>query len=105
MNENVIEVLRWINDVRSIRGSGPLAAMPKGIPCDPHACPVARALDADVTFDGVAYAHAAGWSPVHLPALALAFANDFDIGLHPALEAAETGTDSVTAGRREVLSA
>lgn len=91
MDYKMEEVLRWINEVRSIRGSEPLAALPLGVPCDPHACPVARALDSDITFDGVAFPRRAGWSPVHLSSAAQAFANDFDVGLYPALE--ESGSE------------
>ncbi len=105
MNAKVIEVLRWINEVRSIRGVEPLADMPRGVPCDPHACPVARALDADVMFDGVVLAHGAGWSPVHLPAAAQTFANDFDIGLYPALEEVGSGSDPSSQRTSELVSA
>lgn len=91
MDEKVTEVVRWINEVRSIRGMEPIVGMPRGIPCDPHACPVARALDADITAGGVALARRPGLSPVHLPAAAQAFANDFDVGLYPALEEVESG--------------
>ncbi len=105
MDEKVIEVLRWINEVRSIRGVEPLAAMPRGVPCDPHACPVAKALDAGITYDGMALARNADWPPVHLPAAALAFANDFDVGLHPALEESGFGSEASLESVREPVSA
>lgn len=97
MDETLTEVLRWINEVRSVRGMESLVGMPRGIPCDPHACPLARALDADITAGGVALARRPGLSPVHLPAAAQAFANDFDVGLYPSLE--EVGPSARAAPR------
>ncbi len=105
MDYELVEVLRWINEVRSVRGVEPLVAMPRGIPCDPHACPVARALDSDITFDGVALARRSGWTPVHLPVAAQAFASDFDVGLYPALEEPGSGPDPSTENVPELLSA
>ena len=105
MDETLTEVLRWINEVRSIRGMDSIVAMPRGVPCDPHGCPVAKALDANVTAGGMAYAHGPGWSPVHLPAAAQTFASDFDVGLYPALEEAESSPRPSRRGSSGLVSA
>ncbi len=103
MDGDVVDLLRWINEVRSIRGMELLHVMPKGVPCDPSRCPVARALEADITFDGLALSRDRAWPPVHLPPVARRFAGDFDVGLHPGLEEAGTGSCTPREGAQEPL--
>ncbi len=83
------EVLDWVNEVRVTRGLDPLAALPPGVPCDPSACPVSRALDADIRFDGRAVARGGAWPTLRLPLAARRFTSEFDVGLYPALEERE----------------
>lgn len=85
VDEVLQETLAWVNEVRSTLARAPIETLPAGIPCDPQACPLGKALDARVTHDGRVVLEGSGYV-LRLPEAVRAFAGAYDVGAFPELE-------------------
>lgn len=80
------EVLDWVNKIRDLRGIGPaLDAMPKGVRRSACECPLAYALNAEVTVTS-AHWFGPGNGSEAIPFVPVGqFIVNFDLGSYPEL--------------------
>lgn len=78
--------LAFVNDIRKLQGRSKLRSLPKGIPGRAMSCPIAKAIDGEVSHLSAIYLSKNGsteWCAI--PADAENFIVDFDQGKYPEL--------------------
>lgn len=74
-----ISVLEWVNQQRAEKGLRPIESLPKGLPGHPYYCPIAIAMDGDVSI------RSAYGGTVELPESVQTFVKEYDEGAYPEL--------------------